>query len=41
MSWARLVWQNLWYHWRCNVAVLFGVQVKGNFETYLIWEALP
>ncbi len=24
-----------------NVAVLFGVQVKGNFETYLIWEALP
>ena len=27
MSWARLVWQNLWYHWRGNLAVLLGVAV--------------
>lgn len=27
MSWARLVWRNLWYHWRGNLAVLLGVAV--------------
>src|SRR4051794_26392598 len=27
MSWARLVWQNVWYHWRGNLAVLLGVAV--------------
>lgn len=27
MSWARLVWQNLCYHWRGNLAVLLGVAV--------------
>src|ERR1700733_5150137 len=27
MSWARLVWHNVWYHWRGNLAVLLGVAV--------------
>lgn len=25
MSWARLVWRNLWYYWRGNLAVLLGM----------------
>ena len=27
MSWARLVWRNLWYHWRGNLAVVLGIAV--------------
>ncbi|MCS6850048.1 MAG: ABC transporter permease, partial [Gemmataceae bacterium] len=27
MTWSRLVWRSLWFHWRGNLAVLLGVAV--------------